>query len=104
VEMRVASSKRKDCPAGVMVSVSVQDLQEMLNSFHAQVESGLETLQAKQGQGGLPAAPADALAAPRKTVADAAPVAANDVNATLDAQRQQANQTEAQAAASAFGQ
>ena len=104
VELRVASSKRQDCPAGVMVSVSVQDLQEMLNSFHAQVESGLETLQAKQGQDGLPAAPADALAAPRKTVADTAPVAANDVTATLDAQRQQANQTEAQAAASAFGQ
>ena len=88
-----------------MVSVSVQDLQEMLNSFHAQVESGLATLQAKQGQGGLPAAPADALAAPRKTVPDAAPVAAKgDVTATLDAQRQQANQTEAQAAASAFAQ
>jgi hypothetical protein len=104
VELRVASSKRQDCPAGVMVSVSVQDLQEMLNSFHAQVESGLETLQAKQGQGGLPSAPPDALAAPRKTVADAAPVAASDVTATLEAQRQQANQTEAQAAASAFGQ
>lgn len=104
VELKVASSKRKDCPAGVMVSVSVQDLQEMLNGFHAQVESGLATLQEKQGQNGLPAAPADALAAPRKAVADATPVAANDVTATLDAQRQQANQTEAQAAASAFGQ
>jgi hypothetical protein len=104
VEMRVASSKRKDCPAGVMVSVSVQDLQEMLNGFHAQVESGLETLQAKQGQGGLPAAPAEALAAPRKTVPDTAPAAAREVTATLEAQRQQANQTEAQAAASAFGQ
>jgi hypothetical protein len=104
VETRVASSKRRDCPAGVMVSVSVQDLQEMLNSFHAQVESGLATLQAKQGQGGLPAAPADALATPRKAVEDAAPVAASDVTATLDAQRRQANQTEAQAAASAFAQ
>jgi hypothetical protein len=104
VELRVASSKRQDCPAGVMVSVSVQDLQEMLNSFHAQVESGLETLQAKQGQDGLPAAPPDALAPPRKTVADAAPVAASEVTATLDAQRQQANQTEAQAAAGAFAQ
>lgn len=104
VELKVASSKRKDCPAGVMVSVSVQDLQEMLNGFHAQVESGLATLQAKQGQGGLPAAPADALTAPRITVADATPVAASDVTATLEAQRQQANQTEAQASASAFGQ
>ena len=104
VELRVASSKRKSCPAGVMVSVPVQDLQEMLNSFHAQVESGLATLQAKQGQGGLPAAPADALAAPRQTVPDAAPVAASDVTATLDAQRLQAKQTEAQAADSAFAQ
>jgi hypothetical protein len=104
VELKVASSKRKDCPAGAMVSVSVQDLQEMLNSFHAQVESGLATLQAKQGQGGLPAAPADALAAPRITVTDATPVAASDVTATLEAQRQQANQTESQAAASAFAQ
>lgn len=104
VELRVASSKRLDCPAGVMVSVSVQDLQEMLNSFHAQVESGLATLQEKQGQGGLPAAPADALTARRTTVPDAAPVAANDATAMLDTQCQQADQSEAQAAASAFAQ
>jgi hypothetical protein len=33
VELRVASSKRRDCPAGVRVNVSLTDLQEMQNSF-----------------------------------------------------------------------
>ena len=104
VELLVASSKRKDCPAGVMVSVSVQDLQEMQNSFRAQMEDGLAALQASQGRNGLPAAPADALATPRTTLAEASPVAASDMTAMLDTQRQQADQSEAQVAASAFAQ
>lgn len=29
MELRVPSSKQMDCPAGVMVAVSLQDLQEM---------------------------------------------------------------------------
>jgi hypothetical protein len=103
VQLRVASSKRADCPAGILVSVSLPDIQEMQNNFQAQVESGLGELRNGQGQAGMPGAPADAVAAPpRPSVAGLTSVSSADSLAMLNQQRQQADQAEAQAAAPAF--
>jgi hypothetical protein len=100
VQLRVAASKRTNCPAGVSVGVTLQDLQDMQNAFHAQVESGLGTLLAHQGDG-LPAAPLDAVAGkPRPSVEGAPQVSANEVRGMLDEQREQADQAEAQLVAS----
>ncbi len=60
-DVRVVSSKRSDCAAGSVVTLSVNDLQEMHNSFRERVDAGLGTLRAGQGSGGLPPAPADAV-------------------------------------------
>jgi hypothetical protein len=102
-ELRVASSQRMDCPANMVVTVSVSDLQEMQNNFRAQVEAGLGNLQAGQGHNGIPAAPADAVAAPPRPNADAVSTdhSANSA-AVLDQLRKQADQAEEQAAGSAF--
>jgi hypothetical protein len=103
VPLRVASSKQMDCPAGVQVSVSLQDLQDMHNNFRAQIETGLGTLHDGQGHNGLPAAPQAAVAAPpRPTLTDAPAGSDVPVAALLDAQQQQANATEAEVTNSAF--
>ena len=103
VALRVASSKQMDCPAGVTVAVSLQDLQEMQNSFRSEIESGLASLSANQGRGGIPVAPPDAVAAPpRPTLVGVEPMSANDMSAALEEQRQQADQAEAQVAGASF--
>jgi hypothetical protein len=102
-ELSVASSKQMDCPAGVTVTVALSDLQEMHNNFRAQVEAGLGALQAGQGQDGIPAAPAAALAAPpRPTLVGVETVSAAQVTATLESERKQADQAVADATAAAF--
>ncbi len=103
VQLRVATSKRMDCPAGVLVNVSLPDIQEMQNNFQAHVEAGLSMLQRSQGHDGLPSAPPDAVAAPpRPAVTGLAPVSATDSSALLDQAREQADQAEAQAASDSF--
>lgn len=102
-ELRVASSKRTDCPGGVTVTVAVSDLQEMHNNFRAQVEAGMGALQAGQGKGGIPVAPPAAVAAPplpTLTGVDTIPPA--KVNAMLDAERLQADEAEAEVMQMAF--
>src|SRR5271157_1491171 len=59
----VLASKFGDCRRGALVSVQLQDLQEMQNHMQATVDQGLAELQSRQGRGGLPALPA-AVAAP----------------------------------------
>jgi hypothetical protein len=84
-----------------MVGVSLQDLQEMQNAFRSQLESGLASLSTSQGHGGIPVAPPGAVAAPpRPTLAAVAPVSATEMTAALEEQRLQADQAEAQVAAS----
>jgi len=100
VQLRVAAGKRGDCPGGASVGVALPDLQEMQNTFHAQVESGLGTLLAHQGDG-IPAAPLDAIARkPQPTVDGPDPVPANELRGMLDQQQQQADQAEIQLTAS----
>lgn len=53
----VTVSKKADCAEGSQALVSVLQLQEMQNSFAQDIDSGLDTLAAKQGKGGLPVAP-----------------------------------------------
>lgn len=103
VQLRVASSKRMDCPAGVLVSVSRQDLQEMQNSFQARVEAGLDKLRNDNGLAGLPAAPAAAVAAPpRPAVEGLTPASAAATTVQIDQLTVQADQTESQAQTGAF--
>ena len=60
----VLASKRGDCRRGSVVSVQLQDLQEMQNHMRATLDQGLAELQSRQGRGGLPPLPAAAAAAP----------------------------------------
>ena len=63
----VLSSKGgKECHKGATVSVALTDLQDMQNHMRETIDTGMADLQAKGGQGGLPAVPASAKAAPVK--------------------------------------
>ena len=63
----VLSSKGgKECHKGATVSVALTDLQDMQNHMRETIDAGMGDLQAKGGQGGLPAVPASAKAAPVK--------------------------------------
>ena len=101
---RRRSSKRRDCPADVVATVSIADLQEMHNNFRARVEAGLGELQARQGHDGIPAAPADVAIPPRPNVVGDTAVPASEVNSALAAQRQQADLAESQVVEEAFSQ
>ena len=89
VSVLVTTSKKRDCPSGQKVAVSVQDLQEMHNQFRQQIDSGLKTLADNQGKNRLPAAP------DTHTSAGEVPAPApDDVQAELQKQQADANQTE----------
>jgi len=60
----VLASKGQDCRRGSVVSVQLQDLQEMQNHMLATIDQGLTELQSRQGKGGLPPLPAAAAAPP----------------------------------------
>jgi len=60
----MASKGGLECPKQTTVAVPFDDLQEMQNHMRETVDSGLKELQAKQGQGGLPAAPQSATVPP----------------------------------------
>jgi len=60
-DVKVLASRDPAVPVGSMVSVSLQDLQEMQNRMRANIDQGLGDLQAQQGQGGLPPMPAQNL-------------------------------------------
>jgi hypothetical protein len=53
----VMASKGQDCRRGSVVSVQLQDLQEMQNHMRETIDQGLTELQSNQGKGGLPALP-----------------------------------------------
>jgi hypothetical protein len=84
VRTLVRSARPGDCERESVVLVSVNDLQEMQNSFQAGVDSGLKTLADNQGQGGLPPAP-DASVLP----GEAPPPAADTGYAVTALQKQQ---------------
>jgi hypothetical protein len=100
-DLQVASSHRQDCPAGIVVTISLLDLQEMQNSLRAQLDAGLQALHTDQGQGGLPTAPASSMGATQPSSLGA-PEADPNVAALLDAQQQQASRTETAAIQAVF--
>ena len=78
-----------------VVSVPLDDLQEMQNHMRDTLDQGLSDLQAKQGKGGLPAAPPSAMAAPvNAAFAQDAPAPEPGGQQDLAAQAQQADQSE----------
>ena len=94
VQLRVTSSKMLDCPTGVQVMVSLQDLQDMQNNFRTQIASGLGTLQAKQGTGGLPSAPPEALSIPPQSATGIDSISSAQAVSTLDSETHQADALE----------
>ena len=60
----VLASKSQDCVSRSVVSVPVPALVEMQNRMRETVDQGLQNLQSRQGQGGLPTLPSDAAAPP----------------------------------------
>ena len=66
-DLIVLSSKGGvECHKGAKVSVALTDLQDMQNHMRETIDAGMGDLQQKGGQGGLPAVPASAKAAPVK--------------------------------------
>jgi hypothetical protein len=60
----LASKGGNECAQSSTVTVQLTDLQEMQNHMRETIDQGLQELQAKQGTGGLPAAPPSAQGQP----------------------------------------
>ena len=88
VQVKVISSKKNDCKVGARPMVTVDDLQEMHNSFQEQLDSGLQKLQEKSGTGVVPNVPPTATTGVEPTPD---PGAAQEIQT----QQHQANQIEA---------
>jgi hypothetical protein len=95
----LASKGGPECRKFVSVSVQLTDLQEMQNQMRETIDQGLQQLQTKQGEDGLPSAPPDALAKPFQPdyAAIAAPASPQDL-ADLQQQGQQADLVEKEVA------
>jgi hypothetical protein len=94
--LTVAASRVSDCPSGVQVTLSLDEMEEMENTFRAQLDSGLQKLHDQQGKNGLPGAPQSAIAPPPRPSGDQ-PGDQPDVAALLRTEQAQAAQTEVQA-------
>jgi hypothetical protein len=97
--MVLASKGGNECQRAATVTVAVTDLQEMQNHLRETIDQGLQEMQAKQGQGGLPAAPASAKAPPVETAfAQSAPPPEQNGAADVNQELTQADQVDQQAA------
>ncbi len=91
----LASKGGNECGKTSTVTVQVTDLQEMQNHMRELIDQGLQELQSKQGQGGLPQAPPDAQAQPVPAqYAQVAPPADPNAGTEIQQQTQQADQAE----------
>lgn len=91
----VASKGSQDCRRADVVTVPLDELQEMYNHMRETVDQGLQELQAKQGGGGLPPAPPSAKVAPAPAAMAAAAPPPDPAGATELAQQEvQAQQSE----------
>ena len=101
--MVMSSKGGRECHKRAVVSVQLEDLQEMQNHMRETLDQGLADLQAKQGKGGLPSAPLSAMSTPANAayVQDAPPPEPGGQQ-DLAAQAQQADQSE-QAVTNATG-
>jgi hypothetical protein len=81
--MRVASSKKGDCPVNTNSDVDVSELQEMHNQFREKLDTGLKALADNAGKDGLPKAP------DTTTTAGEVPAPQPDTDAEGELQNQQ---------------
>jgi hypothetical protein len=65
--LQVIASKPGSCATGAVVSVGLEDLQDMYNQMRETVSQGMEEMRSKSGQNGVPQLPADAAAPPRNS-------------------------------------
>ncbi|HLY18724.1 MAG TPA: hypothetical protein VKR61_15945 [Bryobacteraceae bacterium] len=94
----VMASKGQDCLKGNTVQVNISDLQDMQNHMRETLDQGMNDLRAKQGQNGIPAAPAAARAEPVKTeFAAIAPPPDPNVKTELGDQTKEADQADREA-------
>jgi hypothetical protein len=98
----LASKGGKECARASTVTVQLADLQEMQNHMRETIDQGLQDLKAKQGTGGLPAAPpsAQAQTAPAQYAAVAPPPEAN-LSTEIQQVDQQGDQSEKEVTAEA---
>jgi hypothetical protein len=98
----LASKGGNECPLASNVTVALTDLQEMQNHMRETIDQGMAELQAKQGKGGLPPAPAADRAPPVDAgfAAGAPPPDAN-AGAEITAQAGAADQAESEDASAA---
>ena len=98
----LASKGGQECQTGGTVAVNLTDLQEMQNHLRETIDTGLKELQAKQGKGGLPAAPPSAQAPPTASpYAAVAPPPDPQDEKDIQAQAQQADAAETEVAQAA---
>jgi hypothetical protein len=91
----LASKGGQECQKSSTVTVQLTDLQEMQNKMRETIDQGLQELQAKQGTGGLPAAPPAAQGQPAPAAyAAAAPPPDPNVAAQVQQVDQQSSQAE----------
>jgi hypothetical protein len=96
----LATKGGRECHPSSTVSIQLTDLQEMQNHMRETIDQGLQDLQAKQGTGGIPAAPPSARVKPTQPeYAAVAPPPDPQDSATLQQQDQQADQAEQEASA-----
>lgn len=96
-DLAVLASKGQDCRKGSTVSVAIPDLQDMQNHMRETLDQGLADLQTRQGQGGIPAPPTAAQAAPVEApYAAAAPPPDPNVASEVSQQAQAATQAESE--------
>lgn len=95
-ELVVLSSKGgQECANASHVNIGLSDLQEMQNHLRENIDQGLQTLQSKQGSGGLPAAPPSATVAPVQAgFTKNSPPPESDGAAIVSQQLSQADQAE----------
>jgi hypothetical protein len=92
VQVRVLASAGGGCPANSVVTISLQDLQEMVNHVRATIDTGLAEMQKNKD---LPKPPATVpVATVASDFAAAAPPADPNEAAELQRLNQEANQTE----------
>jgi len=101
-QARVASSHRADCPAGEIVAVSLQDLQEMQNDLRAEMDAGLRKLRDNQGRDGWPTAPPSAVSPQPRPAMDGLPPADPQAGELIEAQQHEVAEAEASVVANAF--
>jgi hypothetical protein len=96
----LASKGGKECAKGDTVSIALTDLQDMQNHMRETIDQGMQELQKKQGQGGLPAAPSSAKAAPVESPMAAIappPPPESEVKAEIQGESQEADKAEKEA-------